>query len=186
MTAKKCTKKRDARAELLFCQSILNLLFFAVLVDVAVVFAQAPYWLIIEGLKDNICTTWPRFPFTCILLFISSTHKLVVSRNFVSMRIVLNVFICSFSILRKFQLEPDVCHLPYTWVPPGDFCSWTSVVVLGISSPSSTERFHMKSRRPCWCSKPILKGSWTLFFFSNKFAYRKSSFKPPSQISLSL
>ena len=43
VTAKKCTKKRDARAELLFCQSILNLLFFAVLVDVAVVFAQAPY-----------------------------------------------------------------------------------------------------------------------------------------------
>ena len=95
VTAKKCTKKRDARAELLFCQSILNLLFFAVLVDVAVVF-QAPYWLIIEGLIftfTSICTTWPSFPFTCILLFISSTRKFtVVSCNFVSMRIVLNRF----------------------------------------------------------------------------------------------
>ena len=95
VTAKKCTKKRDGHAELLFCQSILNLLFFAVLDDVAVVFAQAPYWLIREGLIftfTSICTTWPSFPFTCILLFISSTHKLVVSRNFVSMRIVLNRF----------------------------------------------------------------------------------------------
>ena len=34
-------KKRDARAELLFYQS-WNLLFFAVLVDVAVVVTQAP------------------------------------------------------------------------------------------------------------------------------------------------
>ena len=38
MTAEKCTKKRDARAKLLFCQSI-NLLFFAVLVAVTVVVA---------------------------------------------------------------------------------------------------------------------------------------------------
>ena len=39
--AKKCTKKREARAELSFCQS--KAFAFAVLVDVAVVVAQAPY-----------------------------------------------------------------------------------------------------------------------------------------------
>ena len=39
---KKCTKKRDARAKLLFC--VLNLLFFLdVLAAVAVVVAKAPY-----------------------------------------------------------------------------------------------------------------------------------------------
>ena len=41
-TVKKCTKKHDARAKLLFC--LLNLLrFFSVLVDVAVVVAEALY-----------------------------------------------------------------------------------------------------------------------------------------------
>ena len=39
-TSKKCTKKRDARAELLFWS--LNLLFFEVVVVVVVVVAQAP------------------------------------------------------------------------------------------------------------------------------------------------
>ena len=62
-----------------------------------------------------ICTTWPSFPFTCRLLFIISTRKLVVSRNFLSIRIFWTVFICSFSILINSQLESDVCRLPYTW-----------------------------------------------------------------------
>ena len=39
--AKKCTKKREARAELSFCQS--KAIAFAALVDVAVVVAKAPY-----------------------------------------------------------------------------------------------------------------------------------------------
>ena len=30
------------------------------------------------------CTTWQGFPFTCLLLFISSSQKLVVSRHFYS------------------------------------------------------------------------------------------------------
>ena len=46
-----------------------------------------------------------RFFFTCRLLFIISTPKLVVSRNFLSIRVVLSCFICSFSILRNSQLE---------------------------------------------------------------------------------
>jgi len=39
VTAKKCTKKRDARANLLFCQTTETYCFFDVLVDVAVVVA---------------------------------------------------------------------------------------------------------------------------------------------------
>ena len=40
-TVKKCTKKRDARAKLLFW--VINLLLFDVLVAVAVVVAKGPY-----------------------------------------------------------------------------------------------------------------------------------------------
>ena len=66
--------------------------------------------------QTRICTTWPSFPITCRLLFTISTHKLVVSHNFLSKRIALDsFFFCSFSILRNSQLESDVCHLPSTW-----------------------------------------------------------------------
>ena len=41
----------------------------------------------------------------------SFLHKLVVSCNFLSIRIFLAVFICSFSILRNSQHESDVCRL---------------------------------------------------------------------------
>ena len=47
--------------------------------------------------QKRICTTWPIFPFTCRLLFIISTHKYVVSRNFLSIKNFWAVFICSFS-----------------------------------------------------------------------------------------
>ena len=40
--------------------------------------------------QTRICITWPSFSFTCRLLFIISTHKLVVSHNFLSIRIVLS------------------------------------------------------------------------------------------------
>lgn len=63
--------------------------------------------------KREICTTWPSFPLTCCLLFIISTHKLLISRNFVSIRVVLSCFY-SFSILRNSHLESAVCRLAYT------------------------------------------------------------------------
>ena len=50
-----------------------------------------------------ICTTWQSSFFTCRLLFIISTHKLVVSRNFLSISIVWAVFICSFFCFEKFS-----------------------------------------------------------------------------------
>ena len=65
--------------------------------------------------QTRICTRWPSFSFTCRLLFIISSHKLVASRNFLSIRIVLSCFTCSFSILRNSQLKSDVFRLPYTW-----------------------------------------------------------------------
>ena len=42
--------------------------------------------------QTQIRTTWQRFPITCRLLFIISTHKLLVSHNFLFIRIVLSYF----------------------------------------------------------------------------------------------
>ena len=55
VTAKNCTKKRHARTDLLFCQS-KPIFFFAVLVDVALVVAQARYWRF-----DNLCRGHHRY-----------------------------------------------------------------------------------------------------------------------------
>ena len=52
--------------------------------------------------QTRICTTWPSLPLTCRVLFIISTHKLVVSRtDFLSTRIVLTCFY----LLIKFCFE---------------------------------------------------------------------------------
>ena len=42
--------------------------------------------------QTRLCTTWPSFRFTCRLLFMISTPKLEVWRNFLSIRIVLSCF----------------------------------------------------------------------------------------------
>ena len=55
--------------------------------------------------QTRICTTWLSFLFPCRLLFIISTPKFVVSRNFSSIRIVWNCFNCSFSLLRNSQFN---------------------------------------------------------------------------------
>ena len=49
------------------------------------------------------CTTWSSLPFTCRLLFIISTHKLVVLPNFLSVRIVLNCFYLLIFYFEKFS-----------------------------------------------------------------------------------
>ena len=51
----------------------------------------------------RIYTTLPSFPFTCRLLFITSTRKLVVSRNFSSIRIVLSCFYVLIFYFEKFS-----------------------------------------------------------------------------------
>ena len=43
--------------------------------------------------QTGIRTTWPTFLFTCRLLFIISTPKLVVSRKFLSIRIAFELFL---------------------------------------------------------------------------------------------
>ena len=53
--------------------------------------------------KRRICSTWPSFPFTYHLLFIISTHKLVVSRNFLSTRIILSCFYLLIFYFEKFS-----------------------------------------------------------------------------------
>ena len=81
--------------------------------------------LIVKTLSIQLCKkananlyheTKVSFLFTCCLLFIISSPKIVVSCNFLSILILFwAVFICSFSILRDSQLESDVCHLQYKW-----------------------------------------------------------------------
>ena len=54
--------------------------------------------------QTRICTTWPSFPVTCSLLFIISTHILVVSRNFLSIRIALSCFYLLIFYFEKFAV----------------------------------------------------------------------------------
>ena len=61
--------------------------------------------------QTRICTTWPCLSLACHLMFIISTHKLVVSRNLIFIKIFWAVFICSFSILRNSQFESDACRV---------------------------------------------------------------------------
>ena len=60
--------------------------------------------------QTQICTTWPSFFFTCRLLFIISTPKLVVSRKLMSMRIVLSCFYFLNFYFEKFSTW--ICRLP--------------------------------------------------------------------------
>ena len=67
--------------------------------------------LLIREVKHHVCvkqqtrirTTWPSFLFTCRLLFILSMPKLVVSRNFFSIKIVLSCFYLLFFYFEKFS-----------------------------------------------------------------------------------
>ena len=60
-----------------------------------------------------ICTTWQSFPFTCRVLFIISTHKLVVSDNFVIHKNRLSCFYLLIFCFKK--LSTRIWCLPYTW-----------------------------------------------------------------------
>ena len=55
--------------------------------------------------------------FSLLVVYCSlvSTPKLVVSRNFLSIRIALSCFYLLFSIFRNSQLGSDVCRLSYMW-----------------------------------------------------------------------
>ena len=74
-------------------------------------------FLSIERLSIKLtpnCTTWPSFLFTCRLLFIISTPKVVVSRNKLSIRIVLSCFyllIFYFWEILNLKLTFAVCRI---------------------------------------------------------------------------
>ena len=55
--------------------------------------------------QTRIYTMWPSFLSTCRLLFIISTPKLVVSRNFLSIRTVLSCFYLLIFYLEKFSTK---------------------------------------------------------------------------------
>ena len=61
--------------------------------------------------QTRICTMWPTFLFTCLLRFISSTPKLVVSRNFLSIRIVFSCFCLLIFYFEKFSTR--IWRLPF-------------------------------------------------------------------------
>ena len=65
--------------------------------------------------KTPLFTTWSGFAFTCRLLFIISTHKLVVSRNILSIWIALSSFYLFIFYFEKFLNWIWRLHLPYTW-----------------------------------------------------------------------
>ena len=72
-------------------------------------------------LQTRICTTWASFLFTFCLLFIISTPKLEVWRNFLSIRIVFSCFYLLIFYFEKFSTESEVCRWPYT-------CSLNSLI----------------------------------------------------------
>ena len=53
--------------------------------------------------QTRICTTRPSFSITCRLLVIISTHKLVISPNFLSVKIVLSRFYLLVFYFEKFS-----------------------------------------------------------------------------------
>ena len=94
--------------------------------------AQAPYWkkkipfkvtgallerrsiTFTSNVKQQTrrCTTWPSFPITCRLLFIISRDKLVDSRNFLSIRILLSCFYLFIFYVEKFSTW--IWRLPFS------------------------------------------------------------------------
>ena len=64
----------------------------------------------------QICTTWPSFPFTSCLLFIISSHKLVVSCNFSIHKnnICFELFLSAHSLfweILNLNLMFDICRI---------------------------------------------------------------------------
>ena len=74
--------------------------------------------------QTRICTTWPSFPFTCRLLFIISTQKLVVSLKFLSIRIVWSCFYMLILYLEKFSTWiRRLAFAVYVKLDPSTVCS---------------------------------------------------------------
>ena len=62
--------------------------------------------------QTRICTTWPSLPFTCRLLFITSTHKFSFTQFFIHKN-CFELFLSAHLQFEKFSTW--IRRLPYTW-----------------------------------------------------------------------
>ena len=74
--------------------------------------------------KTPLCTTWAGFAFTCRLLFIIATHKLVVSHNILSIWIALSSFYLFIFYFEKFL----------TWIWRLPFAVYVKLKLSNVSS----------------------------------------------------
>ena len=126
--------------------------------------------------QTRICTTWPSFPFTCRLLFIISSHRLVVLRNFLSIRIVLSCFYLLIFYFEKFST--GIWRLPFAvYVKPLKI-SYRYVAGFFFPTARSLGRQHCKVHdvrgwqctitRECWpLARFILINLYMKKFFSS-------------------
>ena len=87
-----------------------------------------------------ICTTLPSFHFTCRLLYIISTRKLVVSRNFLSIRIVLSCFYLLIFYFEKF----------WTWIWPLSFAVYAKLKLSNIWAQLLSKHAKKNPLPPGW------------------------------------
>ena len=98
--------------------------------------------------QTRICTMWPSFLLTCRLLFIISTPKLIVSRNFLSIRIVLSCVYLLFFYFEKFS----------TWIWRLPFAVY---VKLKLSNRNTCYhaiflvKWSLKTSNPCGACTPM-------------------------------
>ena len=99
-----------------------------------------------------VCTTWPSSPFTCRFLFIISTHeKLVVSRIFLSIGIVLSCFYLLIFYFEKFSSW--IWRLPFAIYVKLNL-SITSLTDESVGGRHNLFRLNTKNRKLVgWCSR---------------------------------
>ena len=107
--------------------------------------------------QTRIGTTWPSFPFTCRLLFTISTDKLVVSRNFLSIRIALSCFYLLIFFFEKF--------LAWIWRLP--FAVYVKLKLSGVTFTTNVRLKLRNSQNRKWAYKNSAQQ-----FFWIKLAWR--------------
>ena len=107
--------------------------------------------------QTRICTTSPIFLFTCRLLFIIYTPKVVVSRNFLSMRIVLSCFYLLIFYFEEFA----------SWIWRSPFAVYVKVKLSDVSEEANRAPFKISSMsgHPLYPSFPKPKKALCTFEF---------------------
>ena len=94
--------------------------------------------------QTRICTAWPSFLFTCRLLLIISTPKLVISRNFSSIRIVLSRFYPLIFYFEKFS----------TWIWRLPFAVYVKLKLSNDSAIGAWQSFNRREMTLIWATWP--------------------------------